>query len=625
MRVFWALTLGIVTAVLVMSVPPTVRPQAPDPRASGGNGGNRGREATSNAPKQSGKGAGKKQEPGDAFRTMMNHHVSMALDYMIAAVPPKDRAYTRFLSLYDVDDLDELRTLWKLGNWWNQQMSFDEYFHLVRPVPGSGARLFALDLRDFRWNGAAWQAVAGREPRFRQPWIHFKKAEQLRREAGYVGIKPNDEGTTPVLVVMSWLWFLRETLETQRSPSYYDLLYAENRFIDQGLCREVKFVYARKEEWPGGVDPRDDKYYKRGAYTVWKTAYRQVPDYRSFKFRDFPKNQDELEGRLGVDRARAFAQTSKTDIDNGAIVAGGKDDPQNGSFVALQNRLIVMLDGPLGPYMLTNDVEKTSGLRDYSNSLIFAGKGFRRGRGARAVRDAGEILFYLRNGAQGGLLVNGQGKRVELAAQTIAQETTEKTMNIGVRTYGSCATCHAGGGGYIPPRDLYAKWKAMGIKFKFYNPGQAARVEGFFHDLDDRLLTARKRYEKLINETTQPLPGEAKDAKPWAGADVAAAVRELRKTYDGPVNADLAAREFGIPKPALLWLLQRVGVEAPKKGVVNRYNTPAQVLIREGSIPRSSWDEDVFLQVGLMADAQAGDPDFKKLFDTAQVPPLVNP
>ena len=145
----------------------------------------------------------------------------MALDYLTTAVPPKDRAYTRFLSLYDVDDLDELRTLWKFGNWWNQQMSFDEYFHLVRPVPGSGARLFALDLRHFRWNGAAWQAVARREPRFRQPWIHFKKAEILRREAGYVGVGPNGEGTTPVLVVVSWMWFLRETLETQRSTSSY--------------------------------------------------------------------------------------------------------------------------------------------------------------------------------------------------------------------------------------------------------------------------------------------------------------------------------------------------------------------------------------------------------------------
>jgi hypothetical protein len=240
----------------------------------------------------------------------------------------------------------------------------------------------------------------------------------------------------------------------------------------------VKLTYSHEEDWPGGVDPKDGKYWKKGVYTVWNSVHRESLDWKDFTFKDFPKTQDELEERLGVDRVKAFARSTSTDIDGGAIVAGGRDDPQNGSIVALQNRLVVVLQGPLGPYMVTNDVARTSGLKDYSNSLIFAGKPFERGSGARAVRDAGEILFYLPNGGQGGILVNGQGDRVELAAQTIAQETTDKSMNIGVRTYGSCATCHAGGGGYVPPKDLYASWKAMGIKHKFYDPAQANRVEG---------------------------------------------------------------------------------------------------------------------------------------------------
>lgn len=566
------------------------------------------------------KAPAKAADPNE-FRSATNGHVVKALDYMLKRVPAGDRYYTRFFSLYDQSDPSYLRSLWKLGNFWNHQMSFDEYWHLVRPVPGSGNSLFAFDLRDFCWNSPAWAAVAAREPRFRQPWVHFKAAEQLRREAGYYGVKPGPDGTTPVLAVVSWAWFLRETLETQRSPSYYDLLFAGRRFVvREGETYTFRMRYGRREVWPGGVDPDDGKDYGAGVYTTWTTEYRVCQDWRAYDFEDFPKNEEELQEELGVDKVRAFASKRRVDIDGGAIVAGGKDDPQRGSIVALQNRLVVVLDGPLGPYMETNDVLKTSGVRDFSNSLIFAGRKFRRGSGARAVKDAGEILFYLRNGGQAGMLVNGRGERVEVAAQLVAQETTEKTMNIGVRTPGSCVTCHAGGGGYVPPDDMYKRWKDAGIKFKFHDREQANRVEGFFRGLDERMLSARKRYETLAADTTGPLPDDPPGTKAMTGADIAQAVRVLRLQYDAPVTADVAAAEVGLPAPVLKWLLARVGPEAPRRGVVNRYNTQAQALLQDMAIPRSAWDEDVFRQVGLAADAYAGDPAFKKLFDTVEVP-----
>jgi hypothetical protein len=116
---------------------------------------------------------------------------------------------------------------------------------------------------------------------------------------------------------------------------------------------------------------------------------------------------------------------------------------------------------------------------------------------------------------------------------------------------------------------LYNKWKAMGIKHKFYDPAQANRVEGFFRDLDERLLSARKRYEKLAADTTAPRPEEPPATKAWTGADVALAVGNLRTTYDNPVNLDAASRECGLPKTAMAWLLLRVGPEGPENGVVN--------------------------------------------------------
>jgi hypothetical protein len=569
-------------------------------------------------------GGGRKEVAAtEHFRSLMNAHIKAALRYMVTEVGEYDRYYTRFLSFYDIDDVGGLRHAVKLSNWWNNQMSFDEYHHLLRPVPATGFRLFALDLRDYRWNSPAWYAVARREPRFRQPWVYFREAEELRREAGYYGVKPDPEdGTTPAVVVVSGVWFLRDTFETQRSTSYYDLLFACRRFVvDPEAQYELKFITYREQDWPGGVDPEDGHHYEAGVYRVKTTHYRKVPDWKAYDLTDFPKDEQDLEKAVGIDVVKAFARKEQIDVDNGAIVAGGRDDPQNGSIVALQNRLVAILDGPLGPYMKSFDTERTAGIKDYSQSLIFAGRPFRRGVGARAVTDAGMVLFYLKNGGQGGILINGEGKRIEVAGANVANDTSDRRLNAGVRNFESCATCHAGGGGFLAPDDLYAKWKAAGIKLKFSDREQRNRVEGFFSGLKDRMAGAVKRYETLANETTKPWADEAADAKPWSGADVAAEVIDFRNRYDDMVDASTAAREMGIPLAAFKWLARRVGVDAPdEEGLVVRRNQRAAELVQGLKIPRTAWDDDLFRQVGLQLDAHAGDPDFKKAFDTVVVP-----
>jgi hypothetical protein len=564
-----------------------------------------------------------KPDPADHFRSAMNAHVSAALRHLVTEVGEYDRCYVRFLSFYDLEEPIDLRRHVKLTNWWNNQMSFDEYFHLLKPVRGTGSRLYSLDLRDYRWNSPAWYAVAAREPRFRQPWVYFREAEALRREAGYYGVKPAEDGTTPVVVVVSGMWFLRDTLETQRSTSYYDLLFAERRFaVDSEKTYEFKFVSVKREPWPGGVDPEDGRDYPKGTYTVRTTHYRTVQDWRAYDFQDFPRDSKDLEKALGVDVVKAFAKREQIDVDQGAIVAGGRDDRRAGSIVALQNRLLAVLDGPLGPYMQTFDVNRTSGIRDYSQALMFAGRPFERGAGARAVFDAGEILFYLPNGGQGGILTDGKGKRIEVAGGGVANDSSDRTLNPGVRTFGSCITCHSGGGGYVPPDDLVKKWKAAGIKVKFDTPEQQNRFEGFFKGLDKRLAGARERYQELTADTTQPFADEPKGAKAWTGADVTAEVLRFRDRYDDTVDVQTQAREMGIPLPAFKWLAIRAGVEKPRGGVVVQRNQRAQEAVHDMAVPRSVWDDDLLRQVGLLLEAHASDPDLVKIFDrvNAEVP-----
>jgi hypothetical protein len=87
------------------------------------------------------------------------------------------------------------------------------------------------------------------------------------------------------------------------------------------------------------------------------------------------------------------------------------------------------------------------------------------------------------------------------------------------------------------------------------------------------------------------------------------------------VDAGTAAREMGIPLAAFKWLARRVGVDAPdEEGRVVRRNQRAAELIQDLKIPRTVWDDDLFRQVGLQLDAHAGDPDFRKAFDTVVIP-----
>lgn len=611
------------------------QPPAKPPKAgTGSTKGNQKREQSSTTkPPATRPLAAKGPDQGDtaaAFRSTMNAHVSLALRYVQTKVAVYDRYYKRFVSFYDLKEMEEVRASVRLANWWNNQMSFDETPHLMDPVPGSRGLLYVVDLRDYRWNSPAWYAVASRDPRFRQPLVYFRDAEILRRELGYYGVKPDPErdNTTPVVSVVSGTWLTRETLESNNSPSYYDLLFAEQRFVlDRYKTYDMRIRYYEDEAWPGGEDPRDGKFYKEGTYRVWYTKARTVQDWKAYKFKDFPKNVNELEEFLGVEANQDRALRARIDIDNGAIVAGGKDDRRNGSIVALQNRLVVVKHGTFGEYMRTFDTTKTAGLKDYSESLIFAGRRFVRGAGAKAESDAGEILFYLPNGGQGGLLINGKGERVEFAVSTIANDTADKNLNIGVRTMGSCITCHAGGGGFVKPRSVHERWIALGIKHKFETPEQANRLQGFFRGLNKRMETPSQQYEQLANETTGPFPkwhplhenGAA--AKPWTGARAADEVRQYRSKIDDMVTPELAAREMGLPLPVLRWVAIRAGIEAPnRKGIVVRRNTRAQELANGDPVPRVTWDTDLILQLNLLVDAYHGDPNFQKLFDTVQVP-----
>jgi hypothetical protein len=490
-----------------------------------------------------------------------------------------DLPYVRFVSFWDATD-DDLDLCVRLIDWWLHQMTFVQAVKPLREVPGSEGRLFWLDMRHKGWNAIAWQAVAEREFYLVEPGIDHQQAEYLRqkvcapvsaaakegRRIAAPGGQTKVQLILPAEAIVSGRQLLRDTFETDRVDSYYDLLFARQRFGD-------------REWWPGG--PWNGKDYSPGWYRKKDSG---------FVHKNFPRDVNDWDKAFGIDVIRDFGRSSKVDLDFGGVVEGGQDNPRSGSAVSLHNRLVVTFQGPFGGASRTFDVLETSGVRDYSESLIFAGQKFIKGEGAKAVFDAGELLYYLPNGGQAGLLINAQGKRIEAAANNVALDGADTGMDKRVRNMGSCLECHAPAGGYILPRDLVSEGMQQGISYKFKNPEQLDRLLGFVKIYKKRVEGYQGPYLDLLAELTK---GRGEDKAPgWNGAQVGKQVEHLRRSYDLPLDLDAAAREMGMPPDALKRFLA--------KSPFNRANQ----LLHGRPVPRRVWERDLYPNLQILRAAE---------------------
>jgi hypothetical protein len=516
------------------------------------------------------------------------HHAFQACDF----------PYIKFFSFYGTPP-ERLPVDRLLLNWWLHQLSFEQARNLPREVPGSKGRLVWIDIRDYGWTPGACQAVFEREPYCTEPEaIGHEHAEFLRRAGGLVNSKQAlRRDTFHNLGLVRADWFMRETAESDRSPSYYDLLFARFRFpepVQRTITKVEREPYEVeiKEDWAGGVDPNDNKYYPPGKYTRKVTKYRDVERKLvvadTSPQRDFPQDINDWEKAFGIDLVKAFARDTKVDLDYGSIVDGGADFPKSGSMVSLHNRLIVSLEGPYGANMRTFDVFDTVGLRDFSEVLIFKGKrGFVKGSGAQAVFDAGELLSYLPNGGQAALLINGEGKRAEIAATKAANETTDHRMNPGVRNAGSCVICHASAGGFIVPQNIVRDFLDAGGDVRFRDREKRNRVKGFLEGWQKKVKGYQDPYLDLIAYCT-------KDGRenPWTGAQLAQNWQSLRDWYDDPVDFERAQAEVGVPKAVLERLCRKS----------TRFRTTG--LVKGRAVPRRTWESDVYPDIQLIRAAE---------------------
>lgn len=426
--------------------------------------------------------------PPDAAPTP-DAHAWLAVRHL-QRVPERDRCFVRYVSWLAVPR-EKVRTWQSVCVWWLNQLSTEQAVARPAPVPGSGGLLWSLDLRDYRWNARGWRVVARREPYTREPWVDAAAAKLLRALAG-VEAEPSADGTVPLVVLVRADWLFRETLESARSDSYYDLLFAARRFPD-------------------------------GKEAV-----------------DFPQNETDWNDFFGIKDAADFLARQKIDVRVGAVVAGSRDDPKGGSIVARQNRVVQILPTAYGVALKTFDAKRTAGDTDYLERVpeVAVGK----------IRfDAGELLASLPNGGQAGLLIDGAGKRLEFATGEFVHPKGPDGRNPDVRTMMGCVICHAPDGGLIPPKDAFKELLKGGVDLKIKDRETANRVKAYFLRWDSRVKGWQQPYLALVADSTaDPVTGR--------GLTPVVLVKEymaFRDWYDDPVPPTQAARELGHPEPVV--------------------------------------------------------------------------
>jgi hypothetical protein len=524
--------------------------------------------------------------------------LGLVLAYLEAA-SPEVRPYLVFFAFPEVpgEVLGRVVTTWRYAV---NKVSTSPGVVRGAEVPGSGGRLWAVDYREPRWNLPAVLAVAARDRRYREPHVSPALARRLRELTG----GKQDPKTFHLGVVLPGAWFAREVLETDRSPAYYDLLYAGERFGGAAPGWAPYDTTVTADRTPVGdlsgafkaaltrgqavrVTHQTDNpklvYVAAGGLEGYCRAADLAPAPAGpAAARDFPATDRDFDKKWGAAAARDFLKAEKLRVAVGAVVAGAKSDPVRGSYVAYQDRVLYLLQTPLGVYMRTFDSLKTAGKRNYADK-----DQVRRVLLEDLEFDAGEFLASMPNGLQAALLTDGNGKRVEFADSRVARNTRDP-VDVTVKTSIACDVCHAPQYGVLAPtNNKVLEAIGRGVRLLDKDPEVRAELEGFFKGLDASLPVWRVRYQvALVGVTASPA-----DPKGWTGQRLAAELLAFRDGYDAPVGPDQAAAELGYPKLAVI-------LAALVDGSVDAGN-----LVAGGHVPRTVWDEDLLPRLALVLSA----------------------
>jgi hypothetical protein len=401
-----------------------------------------------------------------------------------------------------------------------------------------------------------------------EPFIPHELAEYARE---LIAVKANPKTFNLDLIVRAD-WLFRDSAESARSDTYFDLLFAKQRFPKGEVTWETKTITVQH---PGGayVYPDDTKRVipnvEPGKYTV-ELRFKNKDVAKAV---NFPKNEQDWLNAVGAAQALDFLKKAQLNGKFAAVVDEGN------SIVANNDRLIETIRTSFGRMHKTFDVTKTAGQRDFANQLD---KDF--------VFDASELIASLPNGGQAYLLTDSKGNIVATADPAVAKDSSSKG-DIRVRTPGSCVVCHAAG--WIDPPNLIKSFGEMGIDILVKNNKKRANeIRDVFTGWEEEIKGFQVGYLSFLSRTSG-----------FAPAQNSALFLGFRDWYDRPVTAQQAAMECGLPLEQFLLIASGAALQ----GTTLSPSVRALMLVQGAAIPRSVWEEDEYPRVmRLIVLAQAG-------------------
>lgn len=532
-----------------------------------------------------------------------------------------------FLWYLDFRDVPEARLddTVAFTQWWLNQMSFARAVGYLQRV---NARLYYVNILDFRWNQKARDIVGAREPYTDAAWcdeedvVYLQKTLEIEQDAALAR-----QNRFPTVGVVRATWLLRETLESARNGSYYDLLYARQRY--GGITRRAGVGNSQKTEFvrpptvlveslagrlvevrPEQVRPGEKAYtrvpgsnvlreYRPGAEPTYSSTSRD--DYKvdsTAKERtgaNFPADLKDWNDAYGIDIVKDFANQRKIDVTYGSITPGSNSDEVKGSIVALNDRLVFTIPNGYGfVSMRTFDFLETTGRKDLlerSPDVPFDAEK------DNLNEDAGEHLNYLPNGGQAALLTNGQKKRVEAADPQAAQNSLGKKHRATVRNPGDCIECHAPDGGYILPHNLITQMREAGVDLSIKKHRKFEKFKAFYENWEENVEPYRRAYLRLAGLATRnPLkPGD----KGWTGPVLAKKYQEFMGWYDAPLKAETVAIDTGYETGLVKQAAADAAIEKGPDGEFKNARARLSNLAQGIPMARRTYEVDVHRQLQL--------------------------
>jgi mono/diheme cytochrome c family protein len=257
-----------------------------------------------------------------------------------------------------------------------------------------------------------------------------------------------------------------------------------------------------------------------------------------------PERDRALERLLGVEVLE--------DIQQASVVRAGF----NGSGVSRNNRVLERHDAPYGAYWRTYDFsdnidrqnifEHPLGPVPGPNAFVPAG---------------GEILFHLPSGFQGYLLVDGEGRRVDKASNTIVSDPQrpDRQVENGI----SCMTCHVRG--VLPKSDQVRAHMAKNLSA--FSHEEAALVRALYPS-DAKLRGLLKEDSERFVQALAKAGVVAEEPEPIAAVTL---------RYEGTLDLPTAAAELGLTAEDFIAhlrqspsLMRSLGPLSVKGGTVQR-------------------------------------------------------